>query len=79
MVKKNTKQIIKKMIIGLYRKIFAPVFEKPPEIDNIHEGQTVHLRCKIQANPQPNVVWVRHGCMLSHNNKYVHSVELAKG
>lgn len=47
-----------------------PVFERPPEIENIREGDDVVLKCNIRANPPPTIKWVRHGYMLSHSNKY---------
>ncbi|KAH9390148.1 hypothetical protein TYRP_007700, partial [Tyrophagus putrescentiae] len=50
---------------------FAPIFERPPEIDNIVEGQSVLLRCQIRANPAPTVRWIRNGRVLSHSNKYL--------
>lgn len=50
--------------------MFAPVFERPPEFENIQEGDDVVLRCKIRGQPSPTVIWVRHGYMLTHSNKY---------
>ncbi|XP_075588793.1 LOW QUALITY PROTEIN: titin-like [Dermatophagoides farinae] len=49
----------------------APLFERPPEIENIHEGDDVLLKCKIRAQPPATVRWVRHGYMLTHTNKYL--------
>lgn len=47
------------------------MFERPPEIENIVEGQDVVLRCSIRANPAPEVRWIRNGRVLVSNNKYL--------
>jgi len=46
-----------------------PVFERPPSIGQITEGEDALLECKVSGKPQPEVKWKRRGRFLQNDHK----------